>query len=80
MRWLDGITHSTDMNLNKIQEMVEDRRLACCSPWGGKEMDKTEGLNNFWKKWTNGVAADGQCCFGARQKYSKTGVVMAAQL
>ena len=25
MRWLDGFTDSMDMNLNKIQEMVEDR-------------------------------------------------------
>ena len=21
--------------------------LACCSPWGGKELDTTEGLNNI---------------------------------
>ena len=25
MRWLDGISDSVDMNLNKLQEMVKDR-------------------------------------------------------
>ena len=46
MRWLDGITDSMDMILRKLQELVMDREaLACCSPWGRKELDRTKQLN-----------------------------------
>ena len=47
MRWLDGIIDSVDMSLSKLQETVEGQgSLACCSPWGCKELDMTERLNN----------------------------------
>ena len=44
MRWLDRITDSVDMNLNKLQETVEDRRA--WGPWCCKESDMTYQLNN----------------------------------
>ena len=42
MKWLDGITDSVDMSLSKLWG-VGDRQggLACCSPWGCKELDAT---------------------------------------
>ena len=54
IRWLDGITDSMHMSLSKIQEMVEGQgSLACCSPWGHKELDTTVWLNKTTKepKW-----------------------------
>ena len=47
IRWLDGITDSTDMSLFEQALGVGDGQgnLACCSPWGCKELDTTERLN-----------------------------------
>ena len=45
MRWLDGITDSMDVNLSKLQELVTEGNLVCCSPWGLKESDTTERLS-----------------------------------
>ena len=47
MRWLDGITESMD---NEFEQAPGDGEgqgsLVWCSPWGQKESDMTEQLNN----------------------------------
>ena len=43
MRWLDGITDPTDVSSEQALGDGEGQgRLACCSPWGHKELDTTE--------------------------------------
>ena len=38
IRWLDCITNSMNINLSKLQEIVEDRETL--QPWGRKENDR----------------------------------------
>ena len=40
MRWLDGIADSQFEQ--PLGDSEGQRSLACCSPWGRKELDRTE--------------------------------------
>ena len=50
MRWLDGITDLMNMSLSKLRELMMD--MACCSPWGCKELDMTVQLTVDWTELT----------------------------
>ena len=43
MRWLDGLTDSKDGEFEQASGVCDGQgSLACCSPWGRKELDTTE--------------------------------------
>ena len=45
MRWLDGITNNGHEFEQTLGDGEGQGSLACCNPWGRKELDMTERLN-----------------------------------
>ena len=58
MRWLDGITHSMDMNLSKLQKIVKDRKPGGLQSVGSQRvgLDLVTDKNNLKRKYRENVA------------------------
>ena len=63
MNWLDVIMDAIGHEFERALGDGEGQgSLVCCSPWGYKELDMTEPLNNKTYSWLAGTRKDAQHC------------------
>ena len=77
MWWLDGITRLNGHESEQAQGVGDGQgSLACCSPWGHKELDMTKGLKWTELNWWNiSLHSIGPCFY--HQSHPQLGIVFA---